>query len=277
MINRLLPILLLAATQLHSQIQIPGPATPELIQQRMNMVARDMQVVPTKIGGDKQKFTFVIRHKAKKDAKAKGIGIILPGGFGDVAFLPFCANLFARRAYPNDWIVVELVAPIWGKRTMATTVWPSKTFKLREAKFDTEEFIKATIEELSRDCVPDAPVILQAWSSSGHAAISATLEQEEIDGILLCSSRSPRRLFKPESGAKGKSFFLYHSPDDRVTVFSDPQAAVKFLPDMGARAKLVTFRGGHGWPATADHAANLRKGIEWILEGRLKKAESKSE
>ena len=208
MINRLLPLLLLAATQLHSQIQIPGPATPELIQQRMNMVARDMQVVPTKIGGDKQKFPFVIRHKAKKDAKAKGIGIILPGGFGDVAFLPFCANLFARRAYPNDWIVVELVAPIWGKRTMATTVWPSKTFNLREAKFDTEEFIKATIEELSRDCVPDAPVILQAWSSSGHAAISATWVHAQNSSLSAVATVGPPRPITRQTCERESNGFL---------------------------------------------------------------------
>ena len=45
---------------------------------------------------------------------------------------------------------------------------------------------------------------------------------------------------------KGKAYFLYPSPQDTICPFADAELAVKTLPEHGAEAKLVSYKGGHG-------------------------------
>lgn len=234
-------------------------------------VASSMKAEKRFIGGNEKQLAFVLRP-ASQSGMAKGLYLILPGGPGTPDFLPFCANVLAQQAVPEEWLTIQLVAPQWRPPTDATTIWPSKIFPDPKAKFTTEEFIGAVLKEtLGREVAKDAPVVALGWSSSGHAVYSALLKYPEIRGVLMNGARCQEAWFRPRPAIKGKAVFLYHSPIDIVCPISDVEEAMKFLPKAGAHAKLVKYPGGHGWPPGSDHPAALRDGLAWVLESTAKK------
>ena len=216
------------------------------------------------VSKDERRTTFFFSPKDHAGLH-KGLALILPGGDGGRDFLPFCSTL-AANAFPKDWLAVQLVAPQWRPAAPEVTIWPSALVKDSKARFDTEDFIKAVIAEAQPKLEKSAPVVLLAWSSSGHAAISAVQKFPEIKGVLLAGSRFAPARAKSRSGLRDKAFFLYHGETDAVCPLADAIAAETFLPKAGARVKLVKFPGGHGWPPGIDHFGALRDGLAWMLE-----------
>jgi predicted esterase len=234
-------------------------------------VAPSMKAEKRFVAGNEKQLVFHLRHSSQT-GMAKGLCLILPGGPGSADFLPFCANVLAQRAFPEDWLVVQLVAPQWRPPADSTTIWPSKIFPDPKARFTTEEFIGAVLKEtLGREVAKDAPVVALGWSSSGHAIYSALLKFPEIRGVLMNGARCQEAWFRPRPAIKGKAVFFYHSPQDTVCPIADAEQAMIFLPKAGAHTKLVTYPGGHGWPFGTDHTAALRDGLTWILETTAKK------
>ena len=101
------------------------------------------------VDGDSSKRYFVIRHRLApaETPKEYGLLLILPGGPGGADFLPFCANVITTLGTPKDFIVAELVAPVWGTVNDSTIVWPSKAFPSKDARFTSEDFVDAVIKE----------------------------------------------------------------------------------------------------------------------------------
>ena len=216
------------------------------------------------VAKDDRRTTFFFSPKGHAGPH-KGLAILLPGGDGGRDFLPFCSTL-AAQAFPVDWLTIQLVAPQWRPPSPEVTVWPSGLVKDAKAKFDTEDFIRAAIAEAAPRLEKKAPVVLLGWSSSGHAIISAVQKLPEVRGVMLAGSRFAKGWARSRPGLKDKAFFLYHGETDAVCPMADAVAAEEFLPKAGARAKLVKFAGGHGWPPGFDHFAALRGGLAWILE-----------
>ena len=87
-----------------------------------------------------------------------------------------------------------------------------------------------------------------AWSSSGPAAYSMALHSESpFAGAFIAMS-----VFRPAElpasfDARGKSFYLFQSPDDKITPFDHALQAESTLRGAGARVQLERYAGGHGW------------------------------
>jgi predicted esterase len=63
---------------------------------------------------------------------------------------------------------------------------------------------------------------------------------------------------------KGHGYFLFHSPDDQVCPFAMAERAARDLKKHGAKVKLTTYKGKHGWQAGLYES--MRQGIEWLEE-----------
>ncbi len=112
-------------------------------------------------------------------------------------------------------------------------------------RFSTEGFLDAVIEEVeSRYSVDPEKVFTLSWSSSGPAAYAAALtEGSKITGSFVAMS-----VFKPDQlpslkGAKGKAFYLLHSPDDFIPIRM-AEDAEKQLSEKRAEVCLQTYEGG---------------------------------
>ncbi|MHC4719738.1 MAG: hypothetical protein ACYSYT_04590, partial [Planctomycetota bacterium] len=53
-----------------------------------------------------------------------------------------------------------------------------------------------------------------------------------------------------------------HSPEDKVCPFRMAKSAYKILREHGARTRLVTYKGGHGWRGNVYE--RIRRGIRWL-------------
>ena len=65
---------------------------------------------------------------------------------------------------------------------------------------------------------------------------------------------------------KGKAYYLYHSPDDLVCPFPEAELAAKTLKEHGAEAKLISYKGGHGWVPFTFYGDRIKEGILWLKE-----------
>jgi len=212
----------------------------------------DVADVPSKdvrAGKDEQKRYFLIGPA--KETKA-------PADSAD--FHPFVKRIF-KNALPEGYLVAQPVAVKWADGQQI--VWPTAKGKVEGMKFTTEEFIDAVVEDVAgRHKLDRGRVFTLSWSSSGPAAYAASLSSKKVTGSLIAMS-----VFKPDqlpdlAAAKGRGYYLYHSPDDRVCPYRMAEQAEKALKAAGAEVKLMTYDGGHGWrgPLYDD----IRDGISWL-------------
>ncbi len=73
-------------------------------------------------------------------------------------------------------------------------------------------------------------------------------------------------LLPPLERAKGRRYFLYHSPADRVCPFWMAKRAERQLKQHGATVQLKTYPGGHGWRGGLYPV--MTEGIKWLEEKR---------
>ena len=179
---------------------------PRLPAQEINPA---IAVQELQVGTNAQQKYFLIEHKGTNET-AKGLILILPGGPGTKDFLPFCANVLTLYGIPTEFVVAELVAPEW-RKDEDRIVWPSVSFPDSMAKFTTEEFITAVINDVSEQRKIDERFVFTfGWSSSGHVLYSASLSSDKVRGSVIAMSRFlPGRVGVLDRG-KGKSYFLYH-------------------------------------------------------------------
>jgi predicted esterase len=150
-------------------------------------------------------------------------------------------------------------------------VWPTANNRVKDMKFSTEEFVDAVIKEVSgRHNLDPERVFTLAWSSSGPAVYAASLSNDKITGSFIAMS-----VFKPDllpslEKAKGRTYYLYHSPQDRVCPFRMAQQAARELKKNGAAVKLETYEGGHGWRGNLYD--NIRDGLEWLEKNHAPRA-----
>jgi predicted esterase len=130
-------------------------------------------------------------------------------------------------------------------------------------KFSTEEFVKTIVADIEKGHKLDSSRIFTlSWSSGGPAGYAISLAQDtRVTGSFIAMS-----VFKPEQlpgleAARGKAYYLLHSPEDRIPLRM-AETARDTLVSKGAKARLQTYEGGHGWHG--DVHGMIRDGIAWL-------------
>jgi predicted esterase len=244
------------------------PAGPPLFAQeaKEDSELADVPSQDLQAGDDAGKRYFLIGPRAKKAPPADGykLLVVLPGGSGDEQFLPFVKRIW-KNALPPEYLVVQPVAIKW--TTDQQIVWPTSKSRVAEMKFTTEEFIDAVIADVSgRHKLDPKHCRTLSWSSSGPAAYAAALSSEKITGSFIAMSIFKPNLLPELTAAKGRPFFLYHSPDDRVCPYRMVVQAKEVLTENGATVELHDYRGGHGWRGGLYD--DIRAGIKWLEQNQ---------
>lgn len=218
--------------------------------------------------GDAMKRYFLIGPREKKKAPKEGWAclVVMPGGPGGPEFHGFVKNIW-DSCCPDDFVVVQLVAPKWVEQPKI--IWPSEPGDQQGMKFTTREQLDATLADVAKaQKVKFDPkrTYQLAWSSSGPNAYRFALEEKP----LFVASYIAMSVFMENglqlSRAKGRAFFLDHSPEDERCKFTEAERAKEKLTKEGATVELVTYKGGHGW--SDDPMARLKKGVAWMEEHR---------
>ena len=206
---------------------------------------------------------FLLGPKPDLAAAAKGFGLvlILPGGDGGEDFVPFCQEM-KSGALPSNFIAAELIAPKWSRSQ--EIAWPTKIVKEKNMAHSTEEFVEAVIDDAQKVYRIDSRHIFTlSWSSGGPAAYTVALSSKRVTGSFVAMSVFKPEFMPPLSQAKGRPFFLYHSPEDQVCGYIFALRAKGRLAENGATVEIKTYAGGHGWgsPSSFD---DIRTGMEWL-------------
>jgi len=210
----------------------------------------------------KSYFQYGPKSDVKQPANGWKVLVILPGGDGSEDFQGYCKNIH-KNALPDDYVAIQLVAPTWTEDENRV-VWPTKKLNPDKAKFTTEDFIREAVEDVGKNLKLDASKIFAlGWSSSGPPVYATSV----TDGSPVTGSFVAMSVFHPNkmndlANAKGHPYFLLHSPGDWIKIDQHPRVAEKQLREKGAKVKLQTYKGGHGW--TEDPFGNIRRGVEWL-------------
>lgn len=219
--------------------------------------------------GDADKRYFLIgpKKEAKPPAEGYGLVVILPGGDGSADFHPFVKRIY-KNALFDQYVAAQPIAPKWTPDQ--EIVWPTKTNPVTQMKFGTEEFVEAVIENVAKKHQLDRTrVFTLSWSSSGPAAYATSLQDRRgVTGSLIAMSVFNPKYLPPLKGANGHAYYLYHSPQDRVCPYRMAEQARNSLAENGAKVRLETYEGGHGWRGDVYH--DIRNGVEWLEKNRDK-------
>jgi predicted esterase len=231
-----------------------------------SVAARDDAPAPVdvKIGGEERKRYLL--HGGGQDAKAVAGGwkvlVVMPGGDGSAEFAPFVGRI-RENALGKDWLVVQMVAPVWEKEQAEKLVWPTKLNPWPKIDFTCEELFAAVLEDVGKTHKLDPKHLFTlAWSSSGPLAYTLALQEKTpVTGTFVAMS-----VFKPENlpnlkAARGRSFYILHSPEDFIPIKMAEDARDE-LVKKGAKVEYQTYAGGHGWHG--DVFGTIRSGIGFL-------------
>lgn len=217
-------------------------------------------------GRDEKKRYFLIGGAEKgppPPADGYGLLVVVPDGGDSAASLPRVRRI-RERALDDRWVVAQAVPPKWDEDQFKRIVWPTDGLPYPAAQFTTEELIRAIIADVrARVKVHPRRVFLLGWSSGGPACYASALEKDSgvTAAFVAMATFRPGQLPALEN-AKGKAFFLLHSPQDRVTPIRRAESAESALRDAGATVRLERYDGGHGWHG--DQWGTIREGIRWL-------------
>jgi predicted esterase len=167
-----------------------------------------------------------------------------------------------KNALSDQYLAAQPIALQWTPDQQI--VWPTKTNPVAKMKFSTEEFVEAVIEDVAKkQNVDRTKVFTLSWSSSGPAAYATSLQNKRsVTGSFIAMSVFNPKFLPPLKQADGHAYYLYHSPDDRVCPYRMAEQAKTSLAENGARVRLETYEGGHGWRGNVYR--DIRQGIEWL-------------
>lgn len=219
----------------------------------------------SKQAGDQDKMRYFQIGPAKSIEKPEDgwkVLVILPGGDGSAEFNSFCRRIH-KYAIPQDYVAVQLVAPVW-KEDDNRTVWPTAHLSTEDGDFTTEEFIRDCVKQLASDLeINHDFVFTLGWSSGGPAVYADSLTDDSpVTGSFIAMSVFRTAWMGELSHAKDHPYFILHSPEDWIDFDEHAKAAESTLRENGASVKLRTYRGGHGW--RDGPYAHIRAGVEWL-------------
>lgn len=251
---------LVASTQIVAAILTLGICPVELFAQADDVA--DIASEERRVGDDEHKRYFLIGSRRVEQQPKAGFGliVILPGGSGSADFHPFVKRIY-KNSFPPGFLAAQPVAVKWTESQKV--VWPTAILPVEKMQFTTEEFVASVIDDVDKQHKLDPRrVFTLSWSSSGPAAYAISLANKKVAGSFIAMSVYQPDLLPPLESSKGRGYFLYHSPDDRVCPFRMAEQAVKDLDKAGGKVKLLTYAGGHGWRGPLYD--NIRDGIDWL-------------
>jgi predicted esterase len=195
--------------------------------------------------------------------------LVLPGGDGSAEFLPFVKRIY-KHALPDGYIVAHLVAPKWARSE--EVVWPTAKDGAAAAKFTAEKFVAAVVDEVAkRQSIDRRHVFALGWSSGGPAVYAASLAKDTpLTAVMPAMSIFVPARMPPLAAAKGRHYYILHSPDDEVCRIQFARNAQTKLTEAGAAVEFVEYPGGHGWQG--DVYGNISAGVAWMEEQTAKPA-----
>lgn len=195
-----------------------------------------------------------------------GLLVVLPGGDGSASFAPFVGDTIHAAAGKDRYFVAQVIAPPIPEGDQDAVVWPTARLHDSRIEFSMEPVILEIVKTVRSDHpIDDSRVFIMGWSSSGTTCYAMTMEaQSPFRGAFVAMSVFKPDLLPPAAGAKGRRFYLLHSPQDFIPM-SFPENAKKTLSEAGAEVQLVTYEGGHGWHG--DVLDNITKAIRWLESG----------
>jgi predicted esterase len=224
----------------------------------------DIQAQDLRAGGDGKKRYFLIGAKdARPPAAGYGLLIILPGGDGSADFQPFIRRIH-KNVLNDRWLIAQAVAPKWDDNQFKQVVWPTAAVPYPAAKFTTEAFIRAILDDVrAKVKIDPRRLFLLGWSSGGPPCYTTALSKDSaVTGAFIAMSVFRPGQLPAVENAKDKAFYLLQSPQDTVTPVQHAEAAEKALQAAGARVRLQRYEGGHGW--RGDVWTMIRDGIAWL-------------
>ncbi len=246
-----------------------------LIAARPSLAQDDVADVPSqdlRAGKDDHKRYFLggPSKGANEPKNGYGLLIVMPGGAGNAEFHPFVKRIY-KNAVPEGFVLAQPVAFQWIDKQ--EIVWPTAKNPVEGMKFSTEEFVDAVIKDVGeRHKLDPERIYTLSWSSSGPAAYAISLSNPKVTGSFVAMSVFKPNLLPPLEKGKGHAYYLYHSPDDRVCPFRMAQQASAQLEQAGAKVKLTTYEGGHGWHGPLYD--QIREGLEWLDVNHARKGKS---
>lgn len=223
-----------------------------------------MSVFDLRAGGDLDKRYFLIGGSSNAPSPISGYKLVLvmPGGDGGADFSPFVRNIW-KKALGPEYLIAQLVAKEWNEGQFQDVVWPTDINPWNGMKFSTNTFIAGVIHDVrSRRKIDDRHIYTLSWSSGGPAAYAAALHQDSpITASFVAMSIFKPHLMPPLENARGRVFYLLHSPQDFIPI-AQVQQGRDLLQRNGALVRLDTYAGGHGWHGNV--FGMIRNGIRWM-------------
>lgn len=253
----------IAIPDLHAEFTVETEARQETAPEDPLKEVADIPANDLRIATNKKMRYFLIGPREGATVPQGGfkLVIVLPGGDGSEKFHPFVRRLY-KNAMSNQFLVAQPVAFKW--RPNQEIVWPTRKHSVEGQEFATEDFVEAVVLDVATQYRLDKKSIYTlSWSSGGPAAYAIALAKDTpVTGSYIAMS-----VFKPESlppleGARGRAFFIDHSPTDHNCAFSMAENAKTLLKKSGANVRFNTYEGGHGWHG--DVFGRVRGGIEWL-------------
>ncbi|MFN0241748.1 MAG: alpha/beta hydrolase [Planctomycetota bacterium] len=216
------------------------------------------------IGSDVHKRYLLHGPRDGETAPATGwkVLVVIPGGNGSAEFAPFVGRI-RERALGNDWIVVQMIAPVWNDEQAKSVVWPTKLSPWPKMKFSCEELFAAVFDDVRKHQTLDPKhLVTLSWSSGGMLGYTLGAQAKTpVTGTFVAMS-----VFKPDGlpnlkQAKNRRFYILHSPDDFIPVQMAETARAE-LAKRDAIVELASYDGGHGW--RGDAFARIQTGIDWL-------------
>lgn len=233
--------------------------------------AEDGALVTTRveIGRDPMKTYLLHRHEEKKPPRAgHRLLLVLPGGNGSADFQAFVKRIL-EFGLSEEYVVAQVVAPKWSDQQKI--IWPTGKNRVQGQKFTTEQLIEEVVTDVRRRVKTDPrSIYCMAWSSSGPAVYASSLQKKtQVTGYFISQSVFRTRWLPSLRSAKGRCYFIEHSPDDKVCPFSLAEEARDRLEAAGARVEFSKYDGGHGW--RGDVYGRIKKAISWLERQQLKR------
>lgn len=188
--------------------------------------------------------------------------VVLPGGDGSAEFAPFVGRI-RENALGEEWLVLQLVAPVWEAEQAEKLVWPTRKNPWPGMELSCEELFEQAVEDVARQHELDPRFLfVLAWSSGGPLAYTLALEKESpVTGTFVAMSVYKPDLLPSRRNARGRRFHLLHSPEDFIPIRMAEEARDD-LEKHRAEVRLERYPGGHGWQG--DVYGMLRSGLGWM-------------
>lgn len=238
-------------------------------------VREDEAKTPPIVVIDEDEHRRYVLHAPPEETQAPKDGwkllVVMPGGDGSAEFTGFVGRI-REHALDDEWLVAQLVAPLWSEEQPKSNVWPTKRNPWPRMELTCEELFDAVVDHVAESHDLDHRYLFTlAWSSSGSLAYTLALEEtSRVTGSFIAMSVYKPELLPSLKKARGRRFHILHSPDDWIPI-ANAEAARDELEKKGARVSYATYAGGHGWHG--DVYGNLRAGFEW-LEAEAGKAKA---